>query len=622
MTPHARERSRALARIAAIIALATMAWPAAARAQRPRDKKDTQEFTRQGLLITNFAPRDGADMKLARRAAEAVRSRVGKLVNKREVDVIDGDDIEMRMERSGYNADTVYDIHDVRAVGRYLRADEFVIASVANTPAGPQLSGHLLLFRDERLRQPLPPVTAKRLDSAAALFARSIAAARAQLAPERRCENALRDGSGSRAIAAAREGIAAFPQGAIARTCLVWALRQMPTPPATLLDEAQAILAIDSLNPHALEAAGTALDSLHRRDEAATHWLRLADTDTGNVDLAVRVGYALLDGGNTKRAEPFLTVLFERHPEDLRVLQQKWRAAFENKHWPVAISTGELLIARDSVARSDSSFYLKLGLAYHSQNLPFKAIETLAHGVATFPKDARLYSLYTQYIKAEADTVVPRGLALFPQSADLLALNAKELRARGKIAESLNATKQALALDTTMSQGQLMIAQLEIELGHPDSALVALHAALVHGEDSALVGQFALSKGNALYRAANGTKTSADFGASLRMLAFADSVRPSDQARFLTGAAALGTAQSALTEAAKLTDKATSCRLARMASDLLPMARAGLHAGETMFAEAAKQSLDYLDQLDPFAQQQLKTVCVDTAQPPPAGHSR
>src|SRR4029077_20615984 len=113
---------------------------------------------------------------------------------------------------------------------------------------------------------------------------------------------------------------------------------------------------------------------------------------------------------------------------------------------------------------------------------------------------------------------------LFPQSADLLAINAKELRARGKIAESLNATKQAVALDTAMAQGHLMIAQLEIELGRPDRGLGALHAGLVHGDDSSLVAQFALAKGNTLYRAANGTKTSADFAASLRMLAFADSV--------------------------------------------------------------------------------------------------
>jgi tetratricopeptide (TPR) repeat protein len=589
--------------------------PAAVRAQR--GKKEAQEFTRQGLLITNFQPLAGANMKLARQAAEAVRSRVGKLVNKRDVDVIDGDDIEIRMERAGFNPDTVYEMRDIRAVGKYLRADEFVIAAVSNGPAGPRISGALYLFRDERLRQPLPEVTARKLDSAASLFAHEVAMARSQLVPERRCENALRDGSASRAIAAARDGISLYPQGAIARTCLVWALRQDKTPATTLLSEARAILAIDSSNAHALDAAATALDSLRRRDEAAANWLRLAATDTADLDLALRVGYSLLDGGNAKRAEPFLVALCDAHPDDLRFLQQKWRASYENKNWPLAIASGEALIARDTVARRDSSFFLKLGLAYHAQSLPVKAIETLAHGVASFPKDARLYSLYTQYIKAEADTVVPRGLALFPQSADLLALNAKELRARGKIAESLDATRQAVELDTTMKQGHLMIAQLELELGRPDSALAALHAGLTHGEDSSLVATFALSKGNGLYRAANGTKTSADFGASLRMLAFADSVRSSDQSRFLTGAAALGTAQSALTEAAKLADKSASCRLARMAADLLPIARTGLHAGEAMFGDAAKQSLDYLDQLDPFAQQQLKVVCVDGTTPPP-----
>src|SRR6185436_1379898 len=96
----------------------------------------------------------------------------------------------------------------------------------------------------------------------------------------------------------------------------------------------------------------------------------------------------------------------------------------------------------------------------------------------------------------------------------------------------------------SMSQGQLMVAQLEFELNRPDSALAALHRAVATGRDSALVAQFALSKGNALYRTANGTKTSTDFAIALRLLAFSDSVRPTEQARFLLGASALGVAQA------------------------------------------------------------------------------
>lgn len=587
---------------------------AAVQAQQKR--RESQEFTRQGLLIVNFAPRAGADMKFGRKAAEAVRSRVGKLVDKKEVEIVDFGDVAYRMDRAGYNPDTTFEIRDVRSMGKYFRADEFVVASVSNGPGGPRISGSLVMLRDERLRQPLPDAAAAKLDSAAALFARSIAAARTQLAPERRCENALRAGSGLRAIESAKEGIALYPRGAIVRTCLVWALRQNSTPATEILAAADTLLAIDSVNPHGLEAAAAALDSLRRRDQAATHWLRLAATDTADLDLSVRVGYALLDGGNAARAEPFIVALSDAHPDDVRFLLQKWRAGFENKHWPVAIAAGEALLAQDSVSRRDSTFFYRLGVAYHSANQPFKAVETLAHGVGAFPKDSRMYSLYTQYIKSEADTVVPRGLALFPQSADLLALNAKELRAKGKIAEALDATKQAVALDASMGQGHLMIAQLEIELNRPDSALKALRGGLAAGEDSSLVAAFALAKGNALYRAANGTKTSADYAASLRMLAFADSVRASEQSKFLAGAAALAFAQTALTEAAKLTDKVESCKLARTASDVLPLARSGLHAGETSFAEAAKQSLDYLDQLDPFAQQQIKVVCVDGDRPP------
>ncbi len=596
---------------------AALVLAVAASAAAQRGKKDQPEFTRQGLLIVNFAPRAGADMKLGRKAADAVRSRVGRLVDKKEVDLIDAGDVGYRMERAGYNPDTTYDLQEIRSAGKFFRADEFVMASVSSGPAGPRLSGSLVLLRDERLRQPLPDATAPKLDSAAVLFARSIAAARVQLVHERRCENALRAGSGLRAVEAAREGVNAYPRGSIVRTCLVWALHQNGAPAKEVLAAAESLLAIDSVSPHGLEAAAVALDSLRRREPAAGYWLRLAATDTTDLDLAVRVGYALLDGGNASLAEPFLVALSTAHPEDVRFVLQKWRAAYENKHWPVAIAAGETLLERDSVSRRDSLFFYRLGFAYHSANQPIKAVETIAHGVNAFPHDAKMYALYSQYIKAEADTALPRGLALFPQSVELLNLHATELHARGKVAEALDATRHLVSLDSATKHGHMSIAQLQIELGRPDSALASLHAALTSGDDSAYVGMFALAKGNALYQAAaSGGQSNADLAAALRMLAFADSVQTSEQARFLTGVAALAVAQTALKESMKLTDKGESCKRVRMATDVIPLARVGLHAGETSFAETAKQSLDMLDQLDPYAQQQLKVLCVDTDRPP------
>lgn len=580
-------------------------------AQAQQEKKGVLEFTQQGLLIVNFVPGPGADVRLGRRAADGVRSRLGKLVNKREVDVIDGGMVREQLDRAGMPRDTTFSLSDIHAIGTFFRADEYLLASVANTSSGYRLSGELVLVRNEHLRQPLPEVSALKLDSAEQLFAKEIAASRTQLVPERRCENSLRDGHGAPAIANARAGVAAYPQSTIARTCLVWALLQTSGPeiPAELLSVSRAVLAIDSTNPHAIEGAATALDSLRRRNEAADMWLRLASTDTANVDLGLRISNALFEGGNSKRAEPLIIGLVDAHPEDVRLMEQKWHITYENKSWTRAIEAGEALLVSDSAARADSAFYLRLGTAYHEANRPFKAIEMLARGVSLFPRDPRLYSLYAQFVRAEADTVIPRGLALFPQSSSLLALNAKELRARGKLAESLDASKRALAMDSTMEQGQLMVAQLEMELGRPDSALATLRRAIATGEDSSLVAQFALSKGNGLYRAANGTKASADFALALRFITFADTVRSTEQSRFLGGAAAFGVIQSALTEATKLKDKAESCRLVRFSTEMMPVARTGLHAGEQSFAEAAKESLEYLDQLDPYLRQGRSAYC-------------
>ena len=103
-------------------------------------KKDAPEFTRQGLLIANFSPLPGADMKFARRASDAVRSRIGKLSNKREVEVIDGDDVAFQLERAGFNPDTSYTPREIRAIGRYVRADEYVVARVSNGATGVRIS--------------------------------------------------------------------------------------------------------------------------------------------------------------------------------------------------------------------------------------------------------------------------------------------------------------------------------------------------------------------------------------------------------------------------------------------------------------------------------------------------
>jgi hypothetical protein len=87
--------------------------------------------------------------------------------------------------------------------------------------------------------------------------------------------------------------------------------------------------------------------------------------------------------------------------------------------------------------------------------------------------------------------------------------------------------------------------------------------------------------------------------------------------RFLIGATALGVAQAALTEAAKVPDKTEACRLAHLGADMVPVARTGLSAGTDSFGDAAKQSLDYLTELEQYVTPSTTAACTVPTTPPP-----
>jgi hypothetical protein len=340
-------------------------------------------------------------------------------------------------------------------------------------------------------------------------------------------------------------------------------------------------------------------------------WLRLAETDTNDLEQVARSVYALVEGGSAAAAVPVITRAVQWNPNALTLLRLKWLVAHESRQWTLAAETGETLLTTDSAATVDSSFVLKLANAHQGAGAPLRALELAARGVQRFPDDARLYALYTQLVRTEADTALPRGLAKFPKSATLLALSAKELRAKGQAEAALEATRLAVGLDSTLPQGLLSLAQAEFDLGRPDRALATLERAVARGEDTTTVAQFALAKGNALYRAANATRQRADFARALGFFALADRVRATPQSSFLRGTAALSVARAALAEAAGAPARdAAACALARQGGEMLQTARAGLTAGAAVAPEVAQQYGGFVDQLQPVAEKQQGILCV------------
>jgi hypothetical protein len=91
-------RSGVARRAIQVCLLAVLVPAATADGQR---KRPVREFTRQGILVANFAAVDGADMRLGRRAADAVRSRIARLSDRRELDVISGQLMALELEQGG-----------------------------------------------------------------------------------------------------------------------------------------------------------------------------------------------------------------------------------------------------------------------------------------------------------------------------------------------------------------------------------------------------------------------------------------------------------------------------------------------------------------------------------------
>jgi len=132
-----------------------------------------------------------------------------------------------------------------------------------------------------------------------------------------------------------------------------------------------------------------------------------------------------------------------------------------------------------------------------------------------------------------------------------------------------------------------------------------MQEATKHGEDSTTVAQFALARGNSLYKAATGTQKREDFQRAIKYLELAEHIAPSPQAKFLLGASALSVSQSAATEA----PTAKSCELTKLADSSLTDAEINLVAGGSVAPDAAKTYLDYVAKLRPYIADQLKALC-------------
>jgi tetratricopeptide (TPR) repeat protein len=560
-----------------------------------------QKFTTQVMVVPAF---QGADRGLASKGSDIVRDRVAGAFQKSELRVVSGGDVDDWLRLSGFEQNSVLSDGELSELAKKFRADERIIGTVTRTNGRVRIDVKLSLVRDLRMMQPISGEGAT-VNEAAEAVARDAIAARRQFVPLRLCENAAREGKPAAAVAAAAQGIAAYSKAVPTRMCLLNSLSKLDVKADSIIAVAQAVLQVEPTNSVALEDLAQALDFEQKSAEAAPVWVRLLATDTVSEAMVEKVVNALAREGNAKIAAPLIDRGTDQHPDNLPLLKLRWLVHLAQKDWKGAVAAGEQLLGKDLAAQGDADFYSRLSLAFLEDSQPARALSTAALGVSKFANDAPLYVTYLQLLRAENDVALPRGLAAFPKSAELHVLAAQTLKSSGNAAAAMEETKRALAANPKLPHGFLQLAQLEIDAGQADSALTAIDQAAKNGESSATIAQFALARGNTLYKAAQTSQKRDDFQRAIKFLAVSEHIAPSPEAKFLLGASSLSVSQSAATDAAP----AKSCELSKLADSSLTDAEINLVSGGSVAPDAAKQFLDYVAKLRPYVADQVKSFC-------------
>src|SRR5918999_1146958 len=377
--------------LAGLVAAVAAAGAAPADAQTGRTVEPDAR-----ILVATFR---SADRGLGVAGADAIRSRVSQEVPQKQLLVIRKEDINGTLAASGYAADSALSPSDMKELAKLMRADEILDGVVTKTPEGVRVDARLLLARDVALAQPLPPASARNVGDAARQIARDLKEARKQLAANKRCENHLRERQFDQAIAAAREGIAAYPQATLARLCLLSALADTSrkTPSDQIIAAGNEVLAIDPNSRIALGIVFTAQKAKGQNEAAVATLMRMQKADPTNTQLAqtIAIEVARLD---PERALPVLQPLVEQNPGDIDLMKLLWAVQLRAQQYKGAIQTGEQLAKLDTTI-VDSTYFTRMIAAYAADSQPQRAAEYAGRAVRRYPQNASARLVFAQTLR-------------------------------------------------------------------------------------------------------------------------------------------------------------------------------------------------------------------------------
>jgi tetratricopeptide (TPR) repeat protein len=534
------------------------------------------------LLVAVFTSKD---LPSGVQTADAIRNRVSNTANVRTLYVIPKEQIVSYLESSGYKPDSSLGASDLKELAKLLRADEVLGGTVTRTAAGYRIEPRLMLARDPAMAQPLPPIESNNTGDAARQIERSLQEARKQIADNRACENAIRDNKHAVAIAAANAGIAKYPQATIARLCLANAFSAMKAPPDSILRVTREIRQLDPRNSMARRYAYTAHKAKGDNESAVRVLVELFGLEPNDPSLQSQVITELAQLGKPDVAIPIVEELIAKNPGDPQLLRQKWLLllnAGQNAdsvgrpaYFARALTAGEEMAKVDSML-GDSIYFGRQIAAASQSSTPARAIEFAAKATQKYPNSAEFWML-----KGNAE------------------------RKAGQLQMAEESVRRALSIDAKYSNGNLLLAQINLDLGRPDTAVAIARRAVTAGEDGKTWGTFLLVPTQTAFKTAQDSKAVADYEKALSLAQESDRLAPSATSKFFIGVSSFSIGIDALQNA----QKPKSCVLAKKAQEMFLLTQMNMAQGGSVDANVARQILGYVAQYAPPADQMVKQYC-------------
>jgi tetratricopeptide (TPR) repeat protein len=570
-SPRAARAAVWFARAGAVLATVQLSVGALALHAQPPQRVPGPDAL-QLLVVPAFV---STDKVLGCEAANEVRDRLDDDADIKKLWILPKDHIDATLKASGFAPCSPIAPTEAKQLAQNLRGDAYLDGTATKTATGVRIEVRLVLARDVSAAQPLPPAEAPKAGAAAKQISKDVQAAMKQLPGETKCFNSARDGKYPDALAAGRAAIALYPPSTLARLCIANTFVAMKAPPDSVIGVVKEILASDPHNHWALELAGEAYYEQKNNDEAVKAWSELIAADPSNTVLVEDVVTKIVQSGHADAALPIVAQAVKDNPGDPKLVGLQYRLLIVSKHYHDAIPVGEEAIKSDT-SFADTLFFERQTTAYLADSQPQKAAEAAS-----------------------------RGLAKFPSNSTLQQLQIQSLLSSGQTQQATDALKKILAANPKWPAGWEQLFTAYVNTAQPDSALWALHQAVANGDSASNIQRFALSQGNSWYRRGSANKNADTLGVAIRYLAYADSLVPSDPAKFLLGTSRFTI--GAVTDQDAVKNK--SCDLAKLVSTNWTQALIDLHAGASVQPQAAAQMMTTVTKYMPSVDQQVKKFC-------------